>query len=128
MEEWVLSKLWRKLLANRSNTLADILSDSKNKENLLGVILPNRPGREEIERDAVRMLSYSNSSDYAIFVKESWAIFLKSMDKVMDGKLEDREIDFHRGKMSSIIDLLRISYMARDIKDGIEKEKKQINN
>lgn len=121
----MLTRLWANLFPKRKETLADILSDKSNRESLLGVLNQIAPSRDQIEKDAIRFINYSNSKDYAIFSKEVWSNILNSLDHLMKTNVSDRDIDFYRGKLASSVDLLRISFLARNAKERIEQERKE---
>lgn len=111
--------------SHKGETISEILSDKKNRETLLGVLDQIAPSREQMERDSIHVINYSNSTDYSVFAKEAWSEIIKDIDELMNDELSDREIDFYRGKLSATVDLLRISYMARKAKDMFDQERKQ---
>ena len=121
MLKWIRS--W--VNGSPKDTLSEILSDKSNRETLLGVLNAAPPTKEQIERDAARVVNYSNTTDYSIFAKEAWSEVLKSIDKLMSDKLSQNDVDFYRGQLSATINLLRISYLARNAKEKLEKERKE---
>lgn len=121
MLKWI--KSWA--MPSRKETLGDVLSSDENREGLLGVLEQLAPTREKVERDSIRAIQYSHSKDYAIFAKEAWAQVIENLDKLTSDKLTERQVDFYRGKLSSTLDLLRISYLARNAKEQFDLERKQ---
>lgn len=116
-------KLWAKP-SSKGKTLAEILSSDKNREYLLGVLNSVPPTKDEVERDIEKVRKYSDSQDYEVWAKEAWAKVIDCVDKLMDDELKEREVDFFRGKLAATMDLLRVSYMARENQKRIIEEKK----
>lgn len=109
MFNWILKR------RNYYAVLREILSSNENRDTLLGVQRPRPiPSYEEQLRDVQRLINYSNSYDYSIFVKEVWGHVLFAMDKLAMGNTPKHEIDFHRGRLYEALELLRLSARARD--------------
>ncbi len=115
--------MWKKMFPNswgRSKTLSEILKGEGNQAMLLGAqrIVVDR--EKESERDAVRVLAYSKSADYAVWAGEVWRSACSCISILTKNNLPDNEAAFYRGMLAQALDDLKISYEARE---GIEKRK-----
>ncbi len=131
----MLKRLLIRLLAPSLNgqangLLAGILSDADNKETFLGVkrplaLTPNQE-LERLKGDVEKVIRYSNSQDYAVWVKEAWSDVLRLVDQIADPKTSKDQVDFCRGALSTTLNLIRISYKARNEKiNQVEEEKRK---
>jgi hypothetical protein len=115
-------KVIKKLFTSTSyNALAAILSTDTSREELLGMrkIIP--PTQERILEDATRIVNYSSKQDYRVWSQEAWAKALSHIDALQSPKLTTEELHFHRGALTGTLDLIRVSYQARLVKDDLEK-------
>jgi len=111
---------WRK---RPSDDLARLLADARNVETFLGVKAPVMPSPETIKTDAAKLVRYSNADDYKIYADEVWSRVLSHLDVMMDEKATKERVDYHRGACREALDLLRLSYQAREIvKAGMDTE------
>lgn len=108
--------------AAQGMTLADILSTEASKEELLGMKAPLSPTTEQIIQDANRLINYSHSADYRVWAKEAWSKVLSHIDAVQSSKSTTDEVNFHRGALKATLDLLRVSYQARAVRDSLEAQ------
>jgi hypothetical protein len=115
-----LIKNWFK--KSEPSQIAQILSTQSMREELLGVASAVQPTQEQILADANKIVAYSTKSDYAVWSKEAWAKALSHLDAIQDPKSTSSEVDFHRGSLRATLDLLRISYQARSVKESLENE------
>lgn len=122
LKTWI--KSWALRFLNEKETLGEILESPDNREFLLGVKRTPFHSKEKIESDMDSLLRYSRSEDYAIFCQHTWAEFLDALDKLMDDKISDRQVDFYRGAMSKSLKILRSSYIARNLKQENRDEKR----
>lgn len=106
-----------------SQQLAELLALNSNREDLLGVKPADLPSQEKIISDTSRLAKYSHSSDYQVFVKEAWARVLTSLDVILDDKATEDKVKFHRGVVKATLDLMRLSYQARAVKEQLEKDR-----
>lgn len=111
---------WRK---RPSDDLAALLADSRNVETLLGVKAIAMPTPETVKSDAGKLVSYSKSTDYKIFADEAWSRILSHLDVMMDEKASKERVDYHRGACKEALDLLRLSFQARELlRSDVERE------
>lgn len=105
--------------------IARILSDASNREMLMGVKRhpPMTPEQyaERVTSDVNHVVRHSETDDYAVWAKEAWAQFLFGLEKVLDEKTDPQKVEFYRGGMTKIIDLLAISYKVLDYKKDAPK-------
>lgn len=106
-------------------SLADILFSKDKREEILGVKNVTPPERKQIEHDANAVVRYSQASDYKIFSEEVWSRALDHLDHILDDKTPQDRIEYYRGALRSTLDLLRISYQARQMQEALEKEHMQ---
>lgn len=102
--------------------LADILAGPSVQEDLLGVAQVSMPTPEKIHRDAAAINGYSQRPEYKIFAKEVFARALAHLDVIMDDKATTEKLHFHRGAFKAHLDLLRLSYQARQTQEELEKQ------
>ncbi len=103
--------------------LSDLLSNPDMREDFLGVKSAYLPTPEKIISDAANLQKYANSADYKVFAKEVWARSLKHLDAILAPDTSADKLAYHRGALSSNLDLLRLSYQARSMQLMLEKEK-----
>ena len=118
----MVSKLSNWFKKESPSQIAQILSTQSMREELLGVVNAVQPTHQQILEDANKIVSYSSKSDYAVWSKEAWAKALSHLDAIQDPKAPQSEVDFHRGSLRATLDLLRISYQARSVKESLENE------
>lgn len=102
--------------------LADLLSKPTLQEEFLGVAETRLPTPEKMIADAARLQQYAKSESYTVFAKEAWARSLGHLDKILDSKTPHDQLAFHRGALSASLDLLRLSYQAKQAKEQLESE------
>lgn len=122
----MLKRLLTLLSAKSSReTLADILALPDNRETILGVRRVVPPAPEQIIGDINRVVNYARSEDYEIWAKEAWSGALDCLDKIIDSRSTDAEVNFYRGGLAKTIDLLRISYKALKAKEEVANYAKE---
>lgn len=102
--------------------LADLLSRPTLQEEFLGVAEFKMPTPDKIIADAARLQQYAKSEAYTVFAKEVWARSLGHLDKILDSKTPPDQLAFHRGALSASLDLLRLSYQAKQAKEQLESQ------
>jgi hypothetical protein len=100
---------------NYMQALSELLANSDNRESFLGVKAVSLPNPKDIHDASARLAHYSESSDYLTFVEEVWARILNHLDIILDDKTTDARVQYHRGALKAELDLLRVSYQARDV-------------
>lgn len=110
----MLSHLKRLLGLNRLS-LADVLADSRNRDEFLGMKPVTLPTPESIRRDAAKIVNYSEASDYKVFVDEAWGRIISQLDKILDDRSTDEMRRYYCGSVKATLDLLRVSYVARSV-------------
>ena len=120
--------MWKRILAlfsinqSRKDFIAEILSDTSNQEALLGVRATQPPSPDQVDRDIDKMIRYARTDAYSVWAKEAWTEALKCMDKLTRNNLTGPEVDFYRGSLTAILDLLRISYIAQFTKEDSKNQ------
>jgi hypothetical protein len=109
-----------------TDDLAKFLAQPRNAEEFLGVLPVELPTPAKIQADAAKMVKYSHSTDYAIFAKECWARVLAHHDAILDEKTPADRLSYHRGALKATLDLLRLSYQARQTLEVLEKEQQSV--
>lgn len=102
--------------------LASLLANGDNRESFLGVKNPKFPTAQEIRDNAARLAAYSDSKDYLVFAEEAWARVLSHLDTILDDKTSFERVQYHRGALREALDLLRVSYQARNVVDQADKQ------
>lgn len=102
--------------------LSDILSNEMNREELLGMrdIVP--PTDDQILKDANHIISYSSKTDFAVWSREAWAKVLGHLDMLQSPRATQEEVNFHRAALAASLNLLRIAYQARKVKEHLERD------
>lgn len=103
--------------------LAEILAQLGNRESLLGVQKPIIPTPDDIRKDAAKLYRYSQSSDYKQFADEAWSRVIGHLDKILDERSSQETRVHNCGAMKATLDLLRLSYQARELMDQLDSEK-----
>lgn len=110
----MLNKILRFVKPSRpTETLADLLKNSSQREEFLGVAKLTPPSTEQILQDINHVLAYSQTQDYRVWAQEAWSKALIHLDKLLDPQASQETISFHRGALSASLDLLRMSHIAR---------------
>jgi hypothetical protein len=102
--------------------LADLLGNGALRDDLIGMSKITPPSPDQILTDANKILSYASQSDYKVWAKEVWAHIITHLDVIQDPKASMDEVNFHRGALRQALDLLRVSYRARLLKEQLEAE------
>ena len=117
-------KFWAKPVKDpNASFLADILADKSMKEEMLGMMSQEMPSQDQVYTDAAKILNHAQHSDYRVWAKEAWAHVLTHLDAIQDPKSTTDQVNFHRGALRESLDLLRISYRAKFVKEHLEREK-----
>ena len=95
--------------------LSQILANPGLMEDFLGVKPVDIPTADKIRQDAYKLYSHTNTPEYQVFAKEVWARALSHLDLVLDAKTPSDKLAYHRGALSATLDLLRISYQAKQL-------------
>jgi hypothetical protein len=106
----------------KTNDLADLLSVQRNREDLLGVSPTQMPTPETILRDSTRLVQNANTEWYKAFAQEAWARAISYLEIIEDPKTSTEQMHFARGAYKATLDLLRLSYQAKAIKQTLEKD------
>lgn len=114
-------KMWG--LNKPSDELARLLQYPRNQEEFLGVSATELPDPDKIINDSSKLVAYSQTTDYKVFAKEAWARVLSSLDVMLDDRTSVDRLHYHRGAIRATLDLLRLSYQARSVRDQLEQEK-----
>lgn len=114
---------WFKPKPDYSKQLADILGQLGNREDLLGVKQPLIPTPDDIRKDAAKLYRYSQSGDYKRFADEVWSRVISDLDTIMDSKATQEQVSYCRGAVKRSLDILRLSYQARQVMDTLDQEK-----
>lgn len=107
---------------NTAAMLARFLAESPNREELLGMKPVALPTPDGIKRDAAKLVKYSNSSDYKVFADEAWGRIVGHLDKILDDRSSDEMRRYYCGAVKATLDLLRVSYVARNIVEQSARE------
>jgi hypothetical protein len=118
---------WFKKRSDVVDQMAVILSNPSNQEEFLGVKALEMPSPEKVKHDASRMAAYSHTPEYKTFAKEVWFRALKHLDAVMDETTSIDRVQYHRGAFKATLDLLRLSYQAKAVKEQLEQEQASMN-
>lgn len=101
--------------SDNSKLLASILAEADNREGMLGMKAPVIPTPEGIKIDAAKILKYTDSTGYKKFAEEAWARVIEGMDKILNPKTTKDQRDFYCGEVNATLNLLRLSYQAKEI-------------
>ncbi len=101
-------KFWKTELS-----LKELLQERSLRESLLGVDRKKPVIDEVTKSDAARIVNYSKSDDYAIYVQELWETVCQLIKTLSDENLKSEDANFYRGMLASTLDCLRISYKAK---------------
>lgn len=112
---------WRK--PSPANEIAQLLSEDRNKEDLLGVSNVSMPSPDKIRNDAARLVSYSRRAEYKIFADEAWSRVIAHLDKILDERSSNESRQYHCGALKSTLDLLRLSYQAQIVMKQHDSER-----
>lgn len=102
------------LLGNNASLVAKILAEVPNREDLLGMKAPVIPTPDGIRVDAAKILKYTDSDGYKKFAEEAWARVIQGLDKVLDSRTSTESLHFYRGEVNATLNLLRLSYVAKE--------------
>lgn len=85
------------------------------------------PTPETIKQDAAKITNYSNSADYKRWADEAWGRVIDGLDKVLDANATPENRQYYCGSVRATLDLLRVSYVARNVleQDASLQQKKQ---
>ena len=103
--------------------LAELLSRENLKEDFLGVSKDRLKSNEETVDDAIRLLRFAQTEDYAVFLKEIWETVCLSVKKLTEENLKETEVNYQRGYLSASLDILKISYNVQRFMES-ERSKK----
>lgn len=101
--------------SDNSKLLAQILAEVSNREEMLGMKAPIIPTPEGIKVDATKILKYTDSNGYKKFAEEAWARVIEGLDKILNPKTTKDQRDFYCGEVNATLNLLRLSYQAKEI-------------
>ena len=102
--------------------LAELLAYGDNREGFLGIKATALPTPDQVRTQAAKMARYSESKDYQVFAEEVWARVLSHLDVILDDKSSDEKVKYHRGALREALDLLRVSYAARNVLEESAKQ------
>lgn len=100
---------------NYMKALAELLANGENRESFLGVKETNFPTPQQIRDKAAQLARHSETSDYLVFVEDAWGRVLNHLDTILDDKTSNERVQYHRGALKETLDLLRVSYQAREV-------------
>ena len=98
---------------HQAETLAKILAEGSNREELLGMKAPFIPTPEGIKVDESKILKYTDSNGYKKFAEEAWSQVIQGLDKILDSRTTKDQRDFYCGEVNAALNLLRLSYKAK---------------
>ena len=101
--------------SDNGQLLAKILAEASNREEMLGMKAPVIPTPEGIKVDAAKILKYTESTGYTKFAEEAWARVIDGLDKILNPKTSHEQRDFYCGAVNETLNLLRLSYQAKEI-------------
>jgi hypothetical protein len=101
--------------SDHMKALAELLAHSDNRESFLGVKDVNLPTAQQIQQKAAQLARYSESKDYLVYVEETWGRILNHLDTILNDRTTYEQVQYHRGALKEALDLLRVSYQARNI-------------
>jgi hypothetical protein len=104
-----------KFQSDNSKLLANILAEANNREEMLGMKPPVIPTPDGIRVDAAKILKYTDSNSYKKFADEAWARVIEGLDKILNPKTTRDQRDFYCGEVNATLNLLRLSYQAKEI-------------
>lgn len=111
-------------LRKKSNhkLLSQILADGSNRDQLLGMKDVVIPTPEGIKIDAAKLLKYTDSDGYTKFAEEAWNRIIAGLDQILDPKANKETRDFFCGEVNATLNLLRLSYTAKEYVKVYDKE------
>lgn len=117
--------MWKRMFLRSSapsKTLSEILKGEGSKIMFLGGLKMVADRNQEAQQDAMKVVSYSRSDDYAAWAGEVWHSVCSCIDQLTRSNLSNEEAAFYRGMLTQALDDLKISYKARE---GLEQFKEQ---
>lgn len=109
---------------DNSKLLSSILAEVSNREELLGMKPPVIPTPQGIKVDAAKILKYTDSNSYKKFAEEAWARVIQGLDKILDSRTTKDQRDFYCGEVNATLNLLRLSYQAKEVVKQDNEEQK----
>lgn len=110
------------------NKLSEWLFTREKREHVLGVKEIEIPTEQQQRNDTNKIISYSHSEDYKAWSEETWAIALDHLDRILDDRTSPQMIEYHRGSLKATLDLLRLSYKARQIRKRLEEQMQDVSS
>ena len=105
---------WNKK-SNYGAEMAAILASVKNKEDLLGISPIEYPSKEQVVHTASNIVRHAQTDGYQVFAAEVWARVLGNLDKILDVHTPTDKLPYYIGAVKAELDLLRMSYHAREV-------------
>lgn len=112
----------KRFFSSQPSQLAELLGNPSIQEDLLGMLQPVQPDAKRILDDANQIVKHSRDLSYGTWAKEAWAEAVNHIDALQDPKLSMEAVNFHRGALRATMNLLRISYQAREVKRQLDEE------
>lgn len=118
---------WKFWQSKHLQQVAKILADPRNKEDFLGMKGLDLPNPKDIRDNAAALVRYSKGADYKRFADETWARVMTGIDKILDERSSNEVRQYHCGSVKAMLDLLRLSYQARQVVDEFDKHQMNAN-
>lgn len=106
--------MWfKKKPSDEMQLLAELLTQTSAREDLLGVKEARLPSPERLLNDTANFLKYTQESEYKQFAKEAWAHVLLELDALLDPRSTPDQVQNARGAVRASLNLLRKSYQVK---------------
>lgn len=107
---------------HEAETVASILAEVGNREELLGMKDLIKPTPEGVRIDAAKIRKYTDSDGYKKFAEEAWGQVIQGLDKILDSRTSRDQRDFYCGEVNATLNLLRLSYKAKAVIEEMDKQ------